>query len=107
MLKVYGADICKDCLAMKVIFKERHVKYEYISITDNTTNMREFFGIRDQVELYAPLRTPNGAGIGIPLFIKDDRMTFDIREAMEWEGMEPVSEAELQHITDLCEKLVS
>lgn len=106
MLKVYGADICKDCLAMKVIFEEKGVNYEYISITDNTPNMRAFLGIRDHAQLYEPLRVPDKAGIGIPLFIKEDRMTFDIQEAMEWENIQPVTDEELQHITAICEKLV-
>lgn len=106
MLKVYGADICKDCLAMKVVFAEKNIDYEYISIIGNTTNMREFLGIRDQAALYEPLRKPDGAGIGIPLFVKEDQMTFDIREAMVWEEKAPVSEVELHRITEICEKLV-
>ncbi|MGN0315977.1 MAG: hypothetical protein ACI4EG_14470 [Fusicatenibacter sp.] len=36
MLKVYGTGICRDCLAMKVIFEERQIPCEYISITHNT-----------------------------------------------------------------------
>lgn len=74
MLKVYGTPICKDCLAMKIIFEELGVEYEYVKITDNTTNLKEFLKIRDQEELYAGLR--KDGGIGIPLFVKDGMMSF-------------------------------
>ena len=100
MLKVYGTPICKDCLAMKIIFEELGVEYEYVKITDNTTNLKEFLKIRDQEELYAGLR--KDGGIGIPLFVKDGMMSFDINEALTWENFERISEEKLARITEEC-----
>lgn len=94
MLKVYGADICRDCMAMKKIFADKEIKYKYIDIIFNTDNMREFFAIRDHAAIYEGVRNKEGGGIGIPLFVKDERMSFDINEALAWEGKEPVEASE-------------
>ena len=67
MLKVFGADICKDCLAMKECFAEKEIAYEYTDITESTANMKEFLAIRDRHPMFAEVR--EGGGIGIPLFV--------------------------------------
>ena len=41
-----------------------------------------------------------GGGIGIPLFVKGDRMSFDINEALRWEGKEPVEASEYEQIAE-------
>lgn len=97
-LKVYGADICRDCMAMKKIFADKAVRYEYIDFISDTDNMREFFGIRDHAAIYEDVRNREGGGIGIPLFVKGDKMSFDINEALAWEGKEPVEASEYEQI---------
>ncbi|MCI8725475.1 MAG: hypothetical protein HFG66_04980 [Hungatella sp.] len=100
MLKVYGADICRDCMAMKKIFADKEVEYEYMDFILNTANMREFFAIRDHAAIYEDVRNREGGGIGIPLFVKGDRMSFDINEALRWEGKEPVEASEYEQIAE-------
>lgn len=100
MLKVYGADICRDCMAMKKIFADKKIEYKYNNIIYNTDNMREFLMIRDHAAIYEEVRNKEGGGIGIPLFVKDERMAFDINEALEWEGKEPVEVSEYEQIAE-------
>jgi glutaredoxin-related protein len=93
-MKVYGTDICIDCRNYKAIQAARGFEAEYIDITENTANLREFLSIRDHDSLFDAVRE-NG-GIGIPLFVREDgSKTFDINEAFSWIGQKPVSEKEI------------
>lgn len=98
MLKVYGADICQDCLAMKQIFAQKNISYHYVDIISNTANMREFFAIRDHAAIYEAVRSREGGGIGIPLFAREGRLSLDINDALAWEGAKPVGEREYEAI---------
>lgn len=100
MIKVYGTPICKDCLAMKIIFGKLNVEYQFINITGKSLDLLEFIRMRDEDIAFEECRK-NGA-IGIPCFVKDDMKTFDINEALSWEGFEPVSEDEIKRITEEC-----
>ncbi len=100
MLKVYGADICRDCMAMKKLFVEKEVYYEYVDIISNTANMREFLTIRDHAALYREIRSREGGGLGIPLVVKGEDMSFDINEALSWEGEEPVEKSQYDRIAE-------
>lgn len=94
MMKVYGAEICIDCRNYKAIQESRGFEAEYIDITENTTNLREFLGIRDSDPLFAQVKEHHG--IGIPLFVREDGVkTFDINEALSWIGQAPVEENEI------------
>ncbi len=93
-MKVYGTDICIDCRNYKAIQKSRGFEAEYIEITANTANMKEFLEIRDVDPLYAEIREAHT--IGIPLFVREDGLkTFDWDEAFSWIGQPPVKEEEL------------
>ena len=56
--------------------------------------------IRDHAAIYEDVRNREGGGIGIPLFVKGDRMSFDINEALRWEGKEPVEASEYEQIAE-------
>lgn len=100
-MKVYGAEICIDCRNYKAIQKARGFDAEYIDITADTTNLREFLKIRDNSSLFDDVRAHSG--IGIPLFVKEDgSMTFEIDEAMEWIGQPPVSDDEIVEHRTSC-----
>ncbi len=93
MLKVYSSDICVDCRNFKAIQKNRGFEVEYVDITENTMNLREFLGIRDGSSIFDEVK--QRGGIGIPLFVMDDKMTFDINEALSWIGQKPVEDDEI------------
>lgn len=90
-MKVYGAEICPDCRDFKEIMKERGFTAEYVEITENTANLREFLHLRDHDEAFAPVR--ERGSIGIPAFVREDGVvTLDLNTALGWIGQEPVEE---------------
>ena len=94
MIKVYGAEICVDCRNFKAIQKNRGFEVEYIDMTENTKNMREFLTIRDNDPIFDEVK--QRGGIGIPLFVREDgAKTFDINEAFSWIGQAPVEDDEI------------
>ena len=100
-MKVYGTAICIDCRNYKAIQESRGFEAEYIDITENTANMREFLGLRDKEEIFVAVK--ERGGIGIPLFVMEDgRMTFDIDEALAWIGQPPVRPEEIVETGMAC-----
>ena len=100
MITVYGTPLCKDCLAMKIVFEQLEVEYQYINITENTSNLRAFLHIREEEPMFEEFK--KNSGIGVPFFVKEDQKSFDINEALSWEGIRPVVEDELNRITEEC-----
>ena len=93
-MKVYGTEICIDCRNYKAIQKTRGFEAEFISITSDTSSLKEFLTLRDREPIFDEIKAKGG--IGIPFFINDDgRKTLDIKEALSWIGQEPVSEEEM------------
>lgn len=93
-MKVYGAEICIDCRNYKAIQQSRGFDAEYVDITADTTNLREFLSIRDNEPIFDEVRAHGG--IGIPLFVNDDgQKTFDINEAFAWIEQPPVKDEEI------------
>ena len=101
-MKVYGSDICIDCRNYKAVQKSRGFEAEYIDITENTQNLREFLHFRDNEAVFEPVR--QGGSIGIPLFVREDgAKTFDIDEALSWLGQPPVKEEEIPEKVVFCD----
>lgn len=82
MLKVYGSYICVECRDMRNRFEKEHILFEFVNITENTTNLKEFLRLRDKDAIFSNVRE-NGL-IGIPFFVQDDKKTLDIEEAISW-----------------------
>lgn len=101
-MKVYGSDICIDCRNYKAIQKNRGFEAEYVDITANTQNLREFLHFRDNEPVFEPVR--QGGGIGIPLFVREDGLkTLDVDEALSWLGQPPVEDAEIVEKIVFCD----
>ena len=100
-MKVYGADICIDCRNYKAIQKARGFRAEYIDITENTDNLKEFLQMRDNDPIFESVRAHSG--IGIPLFVREDgEKTFDIDEAFSWIGQKLVRKEEIAEQGNTC-----
>ena len=96
-MKVYGTDICIDCRNYKAIQKSRGFEAEFVSITSDTCNLKEFLVMRDSEPAFDAIKA-NG-GIGIPFFVNEDgRKTCDINEALGWIGQPPVKDEEIPNI---------
>lgn len=87
-MKVYGSSICPECREFKALMAERGFEADYVEITENVMNMREFLRLRDHEAAFAPVRE-KGA-IGIPAFIREDgEITLSMNEALAWLGQPP------------------
>lgn len=94
-MKVYGSQICVDCRNYKAVQKKRGFEAEFIEITENTENLKEFLQIRDTNPIFESVK--EHSGIGIPFFVNEDgRKTFDINEALSWIGQAPVQDREIE-----------
>ena len=69
-MKVYGTHICIDCRNYQAIQASRGFEAEFIDITADTANLKEFLALRDHDPVFAPVR--EHGGIGIPLFVRED-----------------------------------
>lgn len=92
-MKVYGSNICIDCRNFNHINKARNLNLEFIDITENTANLKEFLHLRDTSSVFENMRK-NG-GIGIPAFVLDDKITLDINEAFSWINEPPIDDNEI------------
>ena len=76
MLKIYGSDLCPDCIQCKAELDAAGVAYEYLSITDDLRNLKAFLKLRENRAEFASVRA--GESIGIPCILTaEDHLTFD------------------------------
>ena len=82
---MYGATICKDCVAVKEQLTKRGMEFEYKDICSSTAIMKEFLSYRDQEKIFEEIK--QAGKIGIPFFIVNDtEKTLDISEFVEIES---------------------
>ena len=70
MLKIYGSDLCPDCIQCKAELDAAGVAYEYLSITDDLRNLKAFLALRDQDPAFGSVREEGK--IGIPCILRED-----------------------------------
>lgn len=70
MLKIYGSDLCKDCLACKEDLDKAGVMYEYCDFSASLLNLKEFLAIRDASPLFEEAK--KSGYIGIPCIVKEN-----------------------------------
>ena len=80
-MKIYGTVLCGDCRDCKNDLDEAGIDYNFLDITQELQNLKEFLKIRDTNPLFQEVKE-NG-GIGIPCIIKDDgEVTLDWKELL-------------------------
>ena len=47
MLKIYGSDLCPDCIECKYNLDRNNIEYENKDITRNLKDLKEFLKLRD------------------------------------------------------------
>ena len=70
MLKVYGSDLCPDCVACKAAFDAGGVAYDFVNVTESMRNLKEFLKIRDTDRVFDDARAKGF--VGIPALLKED-----------------------------------
>lgn len=67
---IYGAMLCPDCVAFRKDLDEAGISYEFRQITENLLYLKEFLRLRDELEVFAPVKAEGK--IGIPCIVGDD-----------------------------------
>ncbi len=76
MLKIYGSEQCPDCVNCKRDLDQANVPYVYLNISENLLFLKKFLMLRDENELFEPIR--KGGKIGIPCIQREDgSITFE------------------------------
>lgn len=77
MIKIYGTDQCRDCVACKKELDEAGVSYEFLAL-EELPLLKEFLKLRDAEPVFDRVK---GEGVGIPCIRREDgSITFDWKE---------------------------
>ena len=67
---IHGAMLCPDCVQCRKDLDEAGISYEFRQITENLLYLKEFLRLRDELEVFAPVKAEGK--IGIPCIVGDD-----------------------------------
>ena len=80
--KMYAMESCIDCINAKKTLLENGIDYEIIEITKDTSSMKEFLKLRDNLDDFKTARQKGY--IGVPFFVFDDgEKTFYVDEVIK------------------------
>ncbi len=74
MLKIYGSEMCPDCVACKYNFDKYKIEYEFLDINKNLRILKEFLKLRDSLHVFDRLKAIGD--IGLPAIVKEDGEVF-------------------------------
>lgn len=98
-MKFYGTMICPDTVYADKVLRKNGVDVEYIDITANTANLKDFLKLRDSKDEFASKREKGK--IGVPAFLLDDgSITFDVYDL---EGVTEHVEEEKESNLEMCQ----
>lgn len=75
MIKIYGSNLCPDCIACKKSFDAENVAYEFRDITANLKDLKAFIVLRDTNPKFDKAKEKGLIGIPI-LQTEDGALTF-------------------------------
>lgn len=70
MIKIYGSDICDDCILCRRAFDENEIVYEFVDINKDLKLMKEFLKYRDSDPVFEACKAAEN--IGIPAIILEN-----------------------------------
>ncbi len=79
MFKIYGSEMCPDCVACKENFDYYGVKYEFLDINTSLKTLKEFLILRDKEAVFDHLKAIHD--IGLPALVREDGTVFTDWEA--------------------------
>lgn len=87
MVKIYGSELCPDCVECKYNFDINNLEYESIDINKELKNLKAFLKLRDTEDAFKDII---GSGsIGIPaLVLPDGTVTLDWEKYFTDKGIE-------------------
>ena len=82
MLKIYGSQLCPDCVKCKEELEAAGVPFLYLNISENLLYLKKFLRHRDGNELFEQIR--QRGQIGIPCIEREDgTITFEWDEFLK------------------------
>lgn len=69
-MKIYGTDLCPDCVAAKKILDEKNIPYDYVDITKDIADLKAFMRLRDTSPAFDAVK--KAGNIGVPAFVSED-----------------------------------
>lgn len=82
MLKIYGSQLCPDCVKCKEELEAAGVPFLYLNISENLLYLKKFLKHRDGNELFEQIR--QRGQIGIPCIEREDgSITFEWDEFLK------------------------
>ncbi|MBR4289160.1 MAG: glutaredoxin [Oscillospiraceae bacterium] len=82
MLKIYGSNLCPDCVNCCRELREANVEFEYCDFADNLLHLKEFLKLRDTGREFDEIRA--AGKIGIPCILRGDgSFTLDWKEFLK------------------------
>lgn len=78
-MKIYGTDLCPDCVEAKKKLDEKNIPYDYVDITASIGNLKAFMKMRDEEPAFDEAK--KAGAVGVPAFVLDDgdiRLEIDI-----------------------------
>lgn len=70
MLKIYGCQQCPDCVKCKNELEQAGVEFLYLNISENLLFLKQFLKLRDNLEVFTPIK--ERGQIGIPCILAED-----------------------------------
>lgn len=71
---VYGTPICPDCQPIREYLDSKGFEYDYVDITAQIMNLKEFLALRDSRAEFDVMR--ENKYVGIPVLLMDDKVYF-------------------------------
>lgn len=69
MLKIYGSEQCPDCINCKKDLEKAGVPFLYLNINENLLFLKQFLKLRDEKEIFVPVKAKGQ--IGIPCIVDE------------------------------------
>lgn len=69
-MKIYGTDLCPDCVEAKKKLDEKNIPYDYVDITESIGNLKTFMKMRDEEPVFDEAK--KAGAVGVPAFVLDD-----------------------------------
>ena len=83
-VRVYESEICSGCRDYLDFSRMHGINWDFIDITENVTNLREFLSLRDECSVFDQIKKEGR--IGIPAFVCGDTVTLNLMEALTYDG---------------------
>ena len=70
MLKIYGSQMCPDCVICKEELEKAGVEFVYLNISESLLFLKQFLKLRDTRAVFEPIKARGQ--IGIPCILEED-----------------------------------